>query len=118
MGGARFEPGTPDSAAAYRLGAAVDLILELGIEAIEKRVLALRARLDAALDARGIERSSPSGREGSGIASFRLPYETATETRKRLRERGIHVASRGDLVRVSPHFYNDEDEIDRLLALL
>jgi selenocysteine lyase/cysteine desulfurase len=118
MGGARFEPGTPDSAGAYRLGAAVDLILELGIEAIEARVLALRARLDAGLAARGFRRVSPSGESGSGIASFALGHETATEASKRLRGRGIHVASRGDLLRISPHFYNDEHELDRLVAAL
>jgi selenocysteine lyase/cysteine desulfurase len=118
MGGARFEPGTPDGAGAYRLGAAVDLILELGIDAIEDRILALRSRLDAGLDARGFHRVSPGGAAASGIASFALAHETPTEARKRLRERGVHVASRGDLLRVSAHFYNDEDEIDRLVAAL
>ena len=113
-GGARFEPGTPDHAAAYRLGAAVDLILELGIEAIEERVRTLCSRIVAGLRHRGIACTSP----GSGIVAFALPHETPTETRKRLRHARIHVAARGDLVRVSPHFYNDEDEIERLLAVL
>jgi selenocysteine lyase/cysteine desulfurase len=118
MGGARLEPGTPDSAAAYRLGAAVNLILELGIEAIEERVLSLRERLDAAIDARGIERVSPTGPAASGITALRLAHESPTETSKRLRDLGIHVANRGDLLRVSPHFYNDEKEIDRFLEAL
>jgi len=114
--GRRFEPGIPDSAAAYRLGAAVDLILELGIDAIAERVTSLRAQLEQGLATRGIERQA--GERSPGIVSFSLPHETATETWKRLRSQHIHVASRGDSLRVSPHFYNDADEIDRLLAAL
>ena len=113
--GTRFEPGTLDTAAAYRLGAAVDLILELGVAAIAERVASLRERLEQGLETRGIERRK--GRR-SGIVSFTLPHETATETCKRLRSQRIHVASRGNAVRVSPHFYNGTDEIDRFLAAL
>lgn len=115
-GGARFEPGTPDSAAACRLGAATDLILELGIEAIQTRVLALRQRLEQGLASRDAQIVSEG--DASGIVAFTLRHETPTETWKRLREQRIHVASRGAAVRVSPHFYNREDEIDRLVHAL
>jgi selenocysteine lyase/cysteine desulfurase len=33
---------------------------------------------------------------------------------RRLRARRVHVAARKGLFRVSPHFYNDESDLERL----
>lgn len=118
MGGARLEPGTPDSGAATRLGAAIDLLLELGLDAIEGRVRALRERLESGLDTRGARWIRPEGERAPGITSWVPVRETPTELRKRLLERDILVGSRGELLRISPHFYNDEGDIDRLLDAL
>jgi selenocysteine lyase/cysteine desulfurase len=117
-GAGRFEEGTPNTAGIFALGAAIDLLLELGIEPISQRVLALSERLAEGLAARGAECLSPRGSEASGIVSFRLPDEPVERTVARLRAKRIFVVARRGGVRASPHFYNDESEIDRLLAAI
>jgi len=117
-GAGRFEEGTPNTAGIFALGAAIDLLLEIGIDAIAERVLALTDRLVRGLEARGAEILGPRGDEASGIVSFRLPDEPIERTVARLRTRRIFVVARRGGVRASPHFYNDESEIDRLLAAL
>jgi len=118
-GAGRFEEGTPNTAGIFALGAAIDLILELGIDAIAARVLALTDRLAEGLRERGAVCLSPRGLdEASGIVSFRLPDEPVERTAARLRARRIFVVARRGGVRASPHFWNDEAEVDRLLAAL
>jgi selenocysteine lyase/cysteine desulfurase len=117
-GAGRFEEGTPNTPGIFALGAAIDLVLELGVDAIARRVLALSERLASGLAPRGGECLSPRGREASGIVSFRWRDEPVARTVARLRAQRIYVVARRGGVRASPHFYNDESEIDRLLAAL
>jgi selenocysteine lyase/cysteine desulfurase len=115
----RFEEGTPNTAGIFALGAAIDLLLEVGIEAIAARVLALTDRLVTGLCERGALLRSPRARgEASGIVSFLLRDEQPAETVARLRARRIFVVARRGGVRASPHFYNTEREIDALLEAL
>jgi selenocysteine lyase/cysteine desulfurase len=115
----RFEEGTPNTPGIIGLGAAIDLLLELGVPAIGERVLALTDHLVEGLRGRGAQLLSPRGRgEASGIVSFAMPYEPPTETVRRLRRRRIFTVARRGGVRASPHFYNTPEEIDRLLAAL
>ncbi len=118
-GAGRFEEGTVNTAGIFGLGAAVDLILEVGIERIAERVLTLTDRLVEGLDARGATVHSPrAAGEASGIVAFELPGEPARHTTARLRAQKIFVVTRRGAVRASPHFYNSEAEIDALLAAL
>jgi len=115
---AKFEPGSPSQLGTHALGAAIDLLLEIGPEAIERRLFELTDRLAAGLRARGAEIVSPWGAgERSGIVVFRLgdqPQRLSNE----LNRRGFVVRVRGGGIRVAPHFYTNEDDIDRLLAAL
>ena len=118
-GAGRFEEGTPNTPGIFGLGAAIDLLLEIGVENVAERVLALTARLVEALCERGARIASPRGEgEASGIVAFELPGEDPQRTVSRLRARGVFVVSRRGCVRASPHFYNNENEIDRLIAAL
>ncbi len=115
----RFEEGTPSTAGIFGLGAAIDLLLELGIERVAERVLALTDRLVEGLRARGAQLASPRGPgEASGIVAFTVSGEPPKRTVGRLRAEGIFVVARRGAVRASPHFYNSEDEIDALLTRL
>jgi cysteine desulfurase/selenocysteine lyase len=115
----RFEEGTTNTPGIFALGAAIDLLLELDVSAIGERVLALTDRLVDGLRARGAEISSPrEPGEASGIVSFAIPGQSPADTVRRLRAEQIFVVERRGGVRASPHFYNSEDEIDRLLAAL
>jgi len=115
---AKFEPGSPSVLSTYALGAAIDLLLEVGPDRIEYRLLELTDRLGAGLRARGAEIVSPWGAdERSGIVVFRLgsdPQRLCTE----LIKQGFIVRVRNGGIRVAPHFYNNEDDLDRLLAAL
>jgi selenocysteine lyase/cysteine desulfurase len=115
----RFEEGTTNTPGIFALGAAIDLLLELDVAAIGERVLKLTDRLVDGLCARGAEIRSPrEAGEASGIVSFAIPGQSPAETARKLRAERIFVIERRGGVRASPHFYNSEDEIDRLLAAL
>jgi selenocysteine lyase/cysteine desulfurase len=118
-GSGRFEEGTTNTAGIFGLGAAIDLLLEVGIEDIGQRVLALTDRLVGGLRGQGASVLSPrSEGRASGIVSFTLPDQAPAATARRLVSHGVFVVARRGGVRASPHFYNSEEEIDRLLAIL
>jgi selenocysteine lyase/cysteine desulfurase len=113
----KFEPGSPSVLSTHALGAALDLLLEIGPVVIEHRLMELTDRLAAGLHARGAEIISPwDGGARSGIVVFRLgdPHRLCAE----LVRQGFVVRVRSGGIRVAPHFYNNEDDIDRLLAAL
>ncbi len=115
----RFEEGTPNTAGIFALGAAVDLLLELGIDSVEERVGALTDHLVRGLRERGATIESP--REpglASGIVAFTLGDEAPKATARRLRRAGVFVVARRGCVRASPHFYNSSAELDELVAAL
>jgi cysteine desulfurase/selenocysteine lyase len=115
----RFEEGTLNLPGIFALGAALELLLELDIYAIEKRVCSLTDQLEQGVRALGAEVLSPrSAGEKSGILSFQLPGEDPESTVDRLRTRNIFSIVRRGGVRLSPHFYNNESEIDLLLKAL
>jgi selenocysteine lyase/cysteine desulfurase len=115
----RFEEGTPNTPGIFALGAAIDLLLELGVDAIGRRVLELTDRLCEQLAERGAEIASPrQPGEASGIVAFRLPGEPPGKTAARLRGAGVFVVERRGCVRASPHFYNSSEDLDRLIRAL
>jgi len=86
----------------------------------QHRVLRLADRLRDELPPRGYAMvftpSTPS--ERSGIVSFRHPRIVPAEVHARLREAGIIISLRGDFLRASPHYYNSDADINRLLDTL
>jgi cysteine desulfurase/selenocysteine lyase len=118
--GERFEPGSPNFVGLLGMEAAIELLLSAGIAEIEARILALTDYLIAGLQAKGCAIGTPiqHRQERSGIVSFRHPAADSAELCERLHDADVIVSVRGDLIRVSPHFYNTEDDLDRLLAVL
>jgi len=115
---AKFEPGSPSLLGIAALGAAIDLLLEVGPEHIERRLFELTDRLATGLRARGAHVVSPwDDGQRSGILVFRLGDDPRGLQAALLRER-FNVRIRGGGIRVAPHFYNNEDDIDRLLHTL
>jgi cysteine desulfurase / selenocysteine lyase len=90
----------------------------VGLQRIEDRILELTDHLLEGLKARGCEIVS-SLREGerSGVVCFR-PAEDPAKLVERAATHNVIIAARVGVVRVSPHFYNTEEEIDRLLRVV
>ena len=126
----RFELFESNRAAAIGLGVAVDYALSIGVEAIAARVSALATSLREGLEAiPGIETHDPGVRR-AGIVTFTVSGREPAAIRDALRTEGINVwtsdtgsalldmQARGltAVVRASPHYYNSEAEVERLVA--
>jgi cysteine desulfurase/selenocysteine lyase len=114
----RFEPGTMNVLGIAALGAAVELIQELGVEEIRRRVFALNDLFWEGLRSRGLNVvTSMRDSERSGILSFLPPIDG--ETIFRIFSRNyIMVSLRGDRIRLSPHFYNNIEDVDAFFKVL
>jgi selenocysteine lyase/cysteine desulfurase len=100
----------------------VELLSEVGVENVWHRVASLTDLLAHRLRCLGAEVLSPWEPERrSGIVVFRLSGDNG-KLADELNRNGFIVRARGGGVRVAPHFYNTEEEIqrfvDRLAALL
>jgi selenocysteine lyase/cysteine desulfurase len=115
----RFESGTLNMGGIHALGASIDLLLRVGVEAIAQRVLDLTDHLCVQAAARGISVfSSRRHLDRSGIVSLETPGVTPRELVRRCRSAGIVVNQRAGRLRVSPHAYNTTEELDRLVEVI
>jgi selenocysteine lyase/cysteine desulfurase len=121
-GATRFESGTLNVYGIIGLGGALDILLEVGAETVERRVLALADRAARVFQERGLTLvSSRRPGETSGIVTAMPPPGARLEADalvRKLAERGIVLGQRAGRVRAAPHFYNNEEEMDRLEAAL
>ena len=114
----RFEEGSLNLLGIIGLGAAVELAQEIGVGNIEERVLRLGDRIIAKAHERGFVVQSPQDRrERGGAVTFSGLFDPEA-LRIALRADGIMVNVRGGGLRVSPHWYTTEQEIDRFFAAI
>lgn len=114
----RFEEGSMNLMGIFGLGAAIDLLLEIGIERIHTRVLDLGDVIIGEAEKRGYAVLTPRSREErGGNVTFSGNFDPVQQ-RDALRKKGIMVNARGGGVRVSPHFYNREEEIQKAFFAL
>lgn len=114
----KFEEGTPNTMSIHAFGAALELILETGIKNIEKRVMSLGDCIITELNRRDIKiHSSTRWQERSGNISFALGKDVS-QLYSYMLENKVKLTVRDGLVRFSPHFYNNEDEILKVFELL
>ena len=100
------------------LNASLDLFLEVGLDEVYAQIDRLTTRIVRwASGAPGVRLVTPRGREQrAGIVAVAPPNPVAASGR--LTSAGVTHSLREAAIRLSPHFYNTEDEIDRALALL
>ena len=114
----KFEEGTPNTISIHAFGAALGLLLEAGIDNIEKRVITLGNYIIAELNRRNIKiYSSTLLSERSGNISFVLNKDVS-KLYSFMLENKVKLTVRDGLVRFSPHFYNNEDEVLKVFDLL
>jgi cysteine desulfurase/selenocysteine lyase len=111
----KYEGGNLVFPSLYGMGASVRMMLEIGPEAIERRVLELAGGARDLLRRLGAE--LPSDRSPdycSGIVASRFSGRDPSALARGLRQRGVLVSARHGCLRISTHFYNDESDLDRL----
>jgi selenocysteine lyase/cysteine desulfurase len=115
-GAKRFESGTLNMHGIVAFGGSLEILLEAGAEAIERRVLALAGRAAGGLADLGFAVVSPRRPgEASGIVAATHPRLRPADLVRRLNGRDVVVAARAGRLRISAHFYNSEGEIDGCL---
>lgn len=118
-GARRFECGAPHFAGIVGLHQSMKTLLEVGIDRIMTRVLELTDQAEEGLRSKGYEILSPREKdERSGILTFSHPKRSAEELTDLLNDSKVVTTLRGGGVRISPHFYNSEEEIERFLDIL
>jgi selenocysteine lyase/cysteine desulfurase len=110
----RFEVGTPSYMSLTAANTAMKMLLDFGVENIQKRILHLTSHLMEKVKELGFKLQTPEEKHHrSGIVNFKI--DKPKETVDKLRKKGIVVSERANGIRVSPHFYNTEEEIDQLV---
>ena len=97
--------------------AAVTQVAEWGVERIAAGIGALTDRIAREASALGCEvpRDDERVRHMIGV---RLPGGLPPALPERLAEARVHVSVRGDSIRVAPHLYNDERDVERFMKVL
>jgi len=113
---ARIELGCPHFAGIFALGAALKLIEEIGMRNIEERVLELNRVLTTGLSEAGWRVLSPLQNEASRSAETLIEVYKPAETVRALLRRGVVVTEKPEGIRAATHFFNNESDIERLLA--
>lgn len=119
-GARRFEYGALPTVAIFGIDACLDMLLRADPAAMGPRILALTDRLAGGLRERGWTLTSPREHPGesSGIVAGRHPSRTPQQVVAHLEHAGIAATHRLGAVRFSPHAWNTEEEIERILAAL
>ncbi|CAN5819722.1 aminotransferase class V-fold PLP-dependent enzyme [soil metagenome] len=113
----RFQSGTPPVPSIYAGIAGIQLIKQTGVDTIAAHVQALNDRLISGVDALGGQVVTPKdpAQRGPLIAIAATDEHQLVAA---LQAEGIITSCRDGNLRVSPHLYNDSDDIDTLLAAL
>lgn len=124
-GGRRYEAGTYNLLGLVGLHAAMEMLLEIGIDNIASELLRKRAWLVPALQAKGytvLQADAPVRHAGSIVTFYRAGVDLAGLHQKLEAEHvitSLRMDRKGQqYIRLSPHFYNTDTELHRLLELL
>jgi cysteine desulfurase / selenocysteine lyase len=128
----RFENWETNYASKIGLGVAVDYALAWGMESIQARITGLADRLRDQLSSRRGVHVHDQGVRRCGIVTFTIDGVAAEDIERRLHENGVNVSvslveyarldlqhrALPDLVRASVHYYNTDEELERLISAL
>ncbi len=124
-GARRYEAGSANFMGLFGLEAALDLVAEVGVEAIGAELLRKRAWLVPQIQAAGFEvvRGDVQPENAGAITSFFRLGEPMSDLHRRLTEAKVITSLRKQpdgqwVIRVSPHYYNTEAELGRFLEVI
>ena len=98
------------------VGAAIEQMLEWGVANIAETLGAITARIAALLEEK--VRVVPSEWRGPHFLSVQFRAGLPDAIGERLAAEHVHVSLRGDRMRITPHLYNNETDVERLLRSL
>jgi kynureninase len=108
----RLEHGTPPAPVVFLAQGGLEVIAEVGVERIRARQGELTDRVIARADECGLPVRTPRDRAGrGGVVNVGVGPE-AERVCHALLERGVCTDFRGDGLRISPHFFNTEGDVD------
>ncbi len=114
----RFDMGERSNFALLPVaGAAIEQLLGWGVANIAETLGAATASLAERLEERGIS-SLPPARRAPHYLSVRFHGGIPEGIEERLAAQNVHVSLRGEGMRITPHLYNDEADMERLVRLL
>jgi selenocysteine lyase/cysteine desulfurase len=115
----RYECGTLNTIGCFGLRAALEFVLDVGVERIGRQVQALADQIASRATSKGYEllgERTPA--TGAGIVSVRKPRVDSRTIVRELRTKQILAAARQGWIRMSPHFYLGPGDIERAIAVL
>ncbi len=115
----KYEGGMLNFPSLYAMGASIGMMLEIGPEAIEGRVLELAGKLRDVL--RGLGARLPSDEAphfDSPIVAARFEGHDAGRLVRALKQSRVLISARHGNLRISTHFYNGEEDLERLECVL
>jgi cysteine desulfurase/selenocysteine lyase len=115
---ARSETGCPHFAGIFALGEAARQLLELGVEQVERRALALNRRMTERLTEAGWKVLSPLADERARSAETLVAAVDPRATVKHLSRSRVAITIKPEGFRAATHFFNDDSDIERLVNAL
>ncbi len=117
-GAVRYDVGERSNFALMPMAlGALAQILEWGVSGIAGYAARLTQRVEREAAGLGLE-PVPARLRVAHLMGVRFPGGVPGDLTGRLAAAGVHVSVRGDSVRVSPHVYNTDADVDRLLEVL
>jgi selenocysteine lyase/cysteine desulfurase len=113
---ARAEMGCPHFAGIFALGASVELLTKVGMQEIEVRALSLNQYLTNRMNEIGWKVLSPLREERFRSAETLVACDEPARVTSQLAARGVMVTEKPQGIRVATDFFNDEADVDRLIA--
>ncbi len=118
-GASRYEEGTKNYIGIYGLRESLRILLDAGMSEVADRVRMLVQLLRQRLEERGFEIITPADPQRyAGIITARRPDIDASALFTRLKQQGFICSLRENRLRIAPHFYNTEEEVERFCAAL
>ena len=115
----RYEGGSLCMAGMIALAASLDLLMSYGAEALSRRILEVTEQACHRLREIGaVLQSDRSPQHASGIVAFELPGRDPLALKKHCLQRNVVLSCRAGRLRISPHAYNNEQDIQRLVQAL
>jgi selenocysteine lyase/cysteine desulfurase len=124
-GAKKFEAGTHNLLGLVGLNAAMTMLLEIGVDNIARELLRKRAWLIPALQAKGysVLNAAAPMENATGIVTFFKPGADLPALHQKLLDANIVTSLRMDrsgqrYIRLSPHFYNTDAELQRVVEMV